>query len=556
MIIKILLYIILLLQISSIDVLFFKLNLVKKTEGFKTKEYMYTSMRLSNYYYNTIISFSHSKMYSDIYESNFEMTDINITQDDIYPNENALGKIAKGNFTLTNNLNIDLNYMYGDNVGYHTNYLGLSRGVIYDNISIEEEYELDFISQLIRKGVINKYYIYLTPFFNNDGSLYSEPYLEIGRFPPTFDIYQQLYSYTPLNDKYPNKWSVKLSHILFGDISETSIPENNKRNLDADVIFTDSYKETNYIPNKYRGIFNSIFIDQYNCESFSNSYRCPTEMLDKIKLYFVFNGYAHLISNNLIFHIGTDNNYNYSNFDFTENIEYISIDSYVFGNYHKLFDKENNTVRFLYPTDKSYILDVGKITGYENRNGTKKEVPEIEFLRNWEKRLKEEEKSLNMTLKEIEEKKKILDKREGELNNKERNLTNWESDIIQREKDFEQEKIDLQNEIYLCKNELNEEKQKNIILNENIFNLTLTIEMKERSIKDLEKDINNKNKEIDTLNEQVKNQNILNIPTIIVILVFIVLVIIIIILVICLVRKKKLDKKKDEDGLELIKDLN
>ena len=96
--------------------------------------------------------------------------------------------------------------------------------------------------------------------------------------------------------------------------------------------------------------------------------------MNKLKLYFVFNGYAHLISNNLIFHQGTESKYNYTNFKFINQVEYISFDNYIFGNYHKLYDEENNTIRFVYPNDESYILDVGEFTGYENRKGTKKEV--------------------------------------------------------------------------------------------------------------------------------------------------------------------------------------
>ena len=46
-------------------------------------------------------------------------------------------------------------------------------------------------------------------------------------------------------------------------------------------------------------------------------------------------------------------------------------------------------MRFVYPNDESYILDVGKITGYENRKGTKKEVLDIEYLRELERTLKE-----------------------------------------------------------------------------------------------------------------------------------------------------------------------
>ena len=180
--------------------------------------------------------------------TNFNITDIDILQDDIYPNKNPSGKLAMGNFTFKENVNVDLNFMFNENK-YASTYLGLSRGVIYNNKTIEEEYELDFVTQFIKKGVINKYYIFLPPFFNSEGKTLSDTYLEIGRFPLTFEIYEKLSSYTPLNDRYPKKWSVKLSHILFGDINANYIPDKNKRDIYADVIFTESYKQNNnYIP--------------------------------------------------------------------------------------------------------------------------------------------------------------------------------------------------------------------------------------------------------------------------------------------------------------------
>ena len=441
--------------------------------------------------------YSGSKLYSQIKEPNFNTTDIDILQDELYPNKNTSGKLAIGNFTFTKDVNIDLNFMLNENE-FSSTYLGLSRGVIYNNKTLEEEYELDFVSQFIKKGVINKYYIYLPPFFNSTGNIISDTFLEIGRFPQTFDIYREFSSYTPLNERYPKKWSVKLSHILFGDITPRYIPYDKKRDIYADVIFTESYKQNNnYIPSKYKEIFNSIFIDNYNCEVMSNVYKCPIEILNNLKLYFVFNGYAHLISNHLLFHQGTESEYNYTNFRFTTEIEYISIDSYIFGNYHKLFDGENNTVRFVYPKDKSYILDVGEITGYENRKGTKKEVLDIEYLRDLERNLKERENNLNVTLKEIEEQKKILNKREGELRIKEDYLNIKENQLNEREKEIEKEMIDLKNEIIYLKEELNK-------MNKTLNNLNCAIETDEEKIKTLENEKNELNKSLNNLTKVIE----------------------------------------------------
>ena len=88
---------------------------------------------------------------------------------------------------------------------------------------------MDFISQLIQKNIIEKYYIYFTPFFNIDGSLYSEPYLELGRLPNPFEAYSHLSSYSPLSNKYPKKWSIHLSHILFGNFNPNDIPKENQK---------------------------------------------------------------------------------------------------------------------------------------------------------------------------------------------------------------------------------------------------------------------------------------------------------------------------------------
>ena len=541
---KLFLICIFILNSFELDFLHFNLNLVKRSVAFQTEEYMYIDTRFLGKYSTTIISFSHSKLISKLNEQNFNITDIDISQDDIFPNVNKVGKIGKGNFSLTNELNVELNFMYQSDIYY--SYIGLSRGVAYNNASIEEDYELDFISQLIRKGIIDKYYIYLSPIFNTNGTTKDSPYLEIGRFPAVFDIYGKMSSYIPFNDKYPTKWAVKLTYILFGTISENNIPESNKRNIEADIIFSDSYKTKNYISNSYRNILDTIFVDQYKCEFYSSTYKCSSDILTKLKLYFVFNGYAHLVSNNLIFHKGTDEGYLFANFEFTNTIEYISLDSYVFGNYHKLFDKENNTIRFVDPNDKSSILDVGGITGYENRNGTSKDVPDIGFLRDLEKRLKEKEKSMNETMKEIEEKKKILDKREGELNKCQTNLTNWENNLCQKEEEFEKEKENITKENKELKEEVKYEKEQNSKLNETIQGLNNTIVKQNETIKEKEEKIKELNIQINEV-DNLKTQNTIEIIGLIS------LFLIIIILILLLIRKKKIENKADDLNIGLNK---
>ena len=336
----------------------------------------------------------------------------------------------------------------------------------------------------------------------------------------------------------------EITYILFGTISKTYIPESNKRNIEADIIFSDSYKTNNYISNSYRNILDTIFVDQYKCEFYSNTYKCSSDILTKLKLYFVFNGYAHLISNNLIFHNGTSEGYLYANFEFSNEIEYISLDSYVFGNYHKLFDKENNTIRFVEPNDKLSILDVGEVTGYENREGTSKDIPDIGFLRDWEKRLKEKEKNMNETMKEIEKKKKILDKREGELIKYQTNLTNWENNLLKKEEEFEKTNESIIKENKELKEEVKNEKEQNSKLNETIQGLNNAIENQNETIKE-------KEKKIEELNAQIKKVDNLKAQNMIEIIGIIALVLIIVIMIFLLIRKKKIESETNDWNINL-----
>ena len=102
----------------ELDYLHFNINFLKRNSGLRSEEYMYIDTKFLGKYSITIISFSHSKLISDLHEDNFNITDIEISQDDIYPNENKVGKIGKGNFSLTDELNVDLNFMYQSNTYY------------------------------------------------------------------------------------------------------------------------------------------------------------------------------------------------------------------------------------------------------------------------------------------------------------------------------------------------------------------------------------------------------------------------------------------------------
>ena len=92
---KLFLIYIFILNSFELDYLHFKINFVKRNSVLRTEEYMYIDTKFLGKYSTTIISLSHSKLISDLHEDNFNITDINISQDNIYPNENKVGKIGK-----------------------------------------------------------------------------------------------------------------------------------------------------------------------------------------------------------------------------------------------------------------------------------------------------------------------------------------------------------------------------------------------------------------------------------------------------------------------------
>ena len=333
------------------------------------------------------VSLGSSEFLIGLNKSKYEISDINIKYDNHphdYPDYPTSGYITKGifNASRTGKDEVTLNVLY--NKSFYYPKLGLARKVKYDNSDIEELYDLDFMSQLIKQKVINKHYIYLTPFFDAEGQEKNDISLELGRMPIYFTN-KYYYSYTPLNKLYPTKWAAKLSHIYVGRKIEDNLHE-----INADVVFTDSYQSKSYIPETLKTFFRTIFVDEMNCEFKQDDIICPINKIKANKIYFVFNGFAHYIPNSLLFYGGNET-HQYCRFEFSSKIDYISIDSYIFGAYHRLYDGENNTIRFVYPEDPYFIEDVKEYTGYENRNGVKMEVRTYEYLKDWERSLQKEE---------------------------------------------------------------------------------------------------------------------------------------------------------------------
>ena len=56
------------------------------------------------------------------------------------------------------------------------------------------------------------------------------------------------------------------------------------------------------------------------------------------------------------------------------------------------------------------IKDVSDKCGYENRDGIQRKAHDMEYLLEWEERLKNDSKKINETLKEVEEMKIELEK--------------------------------------------------------------------------------------------------------------------------------------------------
>jgi hypothetical protein len=398
------------------------------------------------------ISFSHSKIISN--ESS-NLQNINITDDDCYPYKKAKnGTLGIKNFKFNQILNLNLNYVY---VNGEKNYLGLSRRVEYDDKEIEGKYNLDFVSQLIEKKIIDKYYIYLPAFFNDSGENLEKLYITFGMIPNILDNYINFNSYIPLNTNYPNKWSVTLSHIIYEDTYDTDKPLNMTYSMSADVIFTNSGNRTIMVSYKYKDVFDDIFISHLNCQVWNGEYICDPNKINKFKLFFVFNGFSHLLFNELITYIFSGKKYFYINF--STNIDFIGIDTFTFGNYHFFFDGEKNFIRLMNKNEDA-IKDVSNKCGYENRDGIQRKAHDMEYLLEWEEKLKNESKKINETLKEVEEMKIELEKQQKTLGEE---IKLCKSDVLKAE-------------VYSLRNDLEiKDKDKNVLNEEISKNKTLMI---------------------------------------------------------------------------------
>ena len=89
-----------------------------------------------------------------------------------------------------------------------------------------------------------------------------------------------------------------------------------------------------YVPYKYKSVFDEIFKSKLGCSESGSYYQCDLLKLNNFKLYFVFNGFSHLIANNLIFIYFSL--YGRGTILFKEDIDFLGIDTYTMGNYHIL----------------------------------------------------------------------------------------------------------------------------------------------------------------------------------------------------------------------------
>jgi hypothetical protein len=396
------------------------------------------------------ISFSHSKLIS---KESSNLQNINITDDDSYPSKRTKhGLLANKYIQISQNINISLNYVNRKDT---KNYLGLSKGVEYDNTEIMEKYNLDFVSQLIEQKVIDKYYIYFPALFDENDKVLPSPYLSLGMIPNIFQIYSNQTSYAPLNPKYPKKWSLTLSHIIYEDTYNSSDnPIKKQYSIYADVILTNSGGKDITVPTKYRDIFDEIFIFHLNCQlSSSDRYKCDPSKISKFKLFLVFNGFSHLLSNGLISYSASSSIREFY-IKFDKDIDFIGIDGFTFGNYYFLFDGEDNFIRLMNKKE-NFISDVSDACGYENRDGIPWKPLDKEYLFEWEQRLKKESIKFNETLEEFEKNKTELEKEQKILQEE---IKLCKSDVLKQEvenlrKDIETKEKD--------KTELNEQISKN-----------------------------------------------------------------------------------------------
>ena len=136
-------------SIINSEVLIFPISL----RIFENEEYFYFNMYLYDSFNYVEVSLGASEFIIGKNKTQYNITNINLKYDGIYPDKPASGYITTGIFNISKNGNTAfLNVLY--NKSFYNSRLGLARKVNYDDPSIEESYNLDFMSQLIKQGVL------------------------------------------------------------------------------------------------------------------------------------------------------------------------------------------------------------------------------------------------------------------------------------------------------------------------------------------------------------------------------------------------------------------
>ena len=188
--------ILLLSPIINSEVLIYPLTLHRSISTFYIDEYFSFSMRFQDTLEDVKVSLGSSGFLIAVDKPQYKKSNINIKNDNMYPDNPTSGYITQGIFNSSSSgkEEVALNVLF--NKSLYNSKSGLARGVKYPNSDIKELYDLDFMSQLIKQGVIDKYYIYLTPFFDTEGNPRNDASLELGRLPIYFDD-KYKFSYTP-----------------------------------------------------------------------------------------------------------------------------------------------------------------------------------------------------------------------------------------------------------------------------------------------------------------------------------------------------------------------
>ena len=124
------------------------------------------------------------------------------------------------------------------------------------------------------------------------------------------------------------------------------------------------------------------------------------------------------------------------------------------------------------------IKDVSDKCGYENRDGIQRKAHDMEYLLEWEERLKNDSKKINETLKEVEEMKIDLEKQQKTLGEE---IKLCKSDVLKEE-------------VYSLRNDLEKKDNDTKLLNQEINNLRNDLDIKEKDKTALNEEISKNNK--------------------------------------------------------------